>query len=257
MYPGQMPGAAPVGGAPMYPGQMPGAMPGAPMPGAVAAPMPGAPMPGAMAAPMPGAMAAPMPGAMAAPMPGAMAAPMPGAVAAPMPGAPMPGAPMPGMMPGAPMPGAPMPGAPMPGMMPGAPAGGFPPGYPVFTGQLGPNMYYKPIWTAKRDAKLQKVWYKIARDGRITYKEIQKLLDEFHYKISMQEAMWFYNTLDVNRDGRIDLPEVRIAMQQFIMTYPRMRNMKKKGIMKPHYQMGYNWRSNPCFPAQYGHLWRF
>jgi len=229
----------------MYPGQMAAPMPGQPYPGqpypGQMAPMPGQPYPGQA---YPGQMA-PMPGA----MPGHP--PMPGM----MPGAPMPGAPMPGMMPG-----APMPGAPMPGMMPGAPMpppGGFPSGYPIFRGQLTANMYYKPIWTPKRDAKLRKVWFKIARDGRITYKEIIKLLDEFHYKVSPQEAMWFYNTLDVNRDGRIDFPEVRIAMQQFIMTYPRYRNPKKMGRMKPWYQMGYNWRSHAGFPAQYGHLWRF
>jgi len=221
-----MPGA-PMGGMPPYPGAP---MPGAPMPGM----MPGAPMPGA---PMPGMMpGAPMPGA---PMPGA---PMPGM----MPGAPMPGAPMPGMMPGAPMPGAPM------GM-----AGGFPTGYPVFSGQLGPNMYFKPVWTPKRDAKLQKEWYKIARDGRVTHKEIKKLLEKFHYKVNDYEAQWFYNTLDRNRDGRIDMPEVRIAMQQFIMTYPRYRNPKKGGRVKPWYTSGYNWRSHPGFCTQYAHLWRF
>jgi len=244
MYPGQpaYPGApmtgAPMGGMPPYPG----------------APMPGAPMPGAPMGGMPPYPGAPMPGA---PMPGMM----PGA---PMPGAPMPGAPMPGMMPGAPMPGAPMPGAPMPGMMPGAPMpgampgamGGFPPGYPVFSGTLGADMYYKPVWTAKREAKLQKVWYKIAKDGRITHKEIKKLLEKFHYRISDHEAQWFYHTLDRNRDGRIDYPEVRIAMQQFIMTYPRYRNPKKAG-MKPWYNRGYNWRSHPGFCTQYGHLWRF
>jgi len=201
---------------------------------------------------MPGAYpgAAPMPGAYpgAAPMPSA--APMPGAYpgAAPMRpmGAPMPGAPMPM---GAPMPGAPMPGAPM--------AGGFPPGYPVFSGVLGADMYYKPVWTPKRDAKLLKVWRKIAKDGRITHKEIKKLLEKFHYKVSDHEAQWFYHTLDVNRDGRIDYPEVRIAMQQFVMTYPRCRNPKKGGRIKPWYNKGYNWRSHPNFCSQYAHLWRF
>jgi len=244
-----MPGA-PMPGMPPYPGAP---MPGAPMPGQPpypGAPMPGAPMPGMApypGAPMPGA---PMPGA---PMPGA---PMPGM--APYPGAPMPGAPMPmgGPMPGAPMPGAPMPGAPMPGA-PMPMAGGFPPGYPVFTGQLAPNMYYKPCWTPKREAKLQKVWHKIAKDGRVTHKEIKKLLDEFHYKVSDRDAQWFYYTLDRNHDGRIDYPEVRLAMQQFIMTYPRYRNPKKSGRMKPWYNRGYNWRSHPGFCSQYAHLWRF
>jgi len=197
-----------------------------------------------------------MPGA---PMPGA---PMPGA---PMPGM-MPGAPMPGMMPGAPMPGAPMPGMPgygrppMPGMMPGAPvaaAGGFPGGYPVFSGQMTANMYYKPVWTPKRDAKLQRVWFEIAHDGCITFNEIISLLARFHYNVTPYEAQWFFNTLDCNHDGRIDFPEVRAAMHQFVMTYPRVRNPMKMGRMKPWYQMGYNWRAPPGFPGQYGHLWRF
>jgi len=232
MYGGGYPGAG-------YPGApMPGAYPGAPMPGAY----PGAPMPGAYpGAPMP------MPGAYpGGPMP--VQGP-PGMARPGYPGAPMPG------YPGAPMPG--MPCAPMPGM-PGAPmAGGFPTGYPIFSGQIGANMYYKPVWTPKREAKLARVWYEIARDGCITFHEIIKLLDKFHYKVSPYEAQWFFNTLDVNHDGRIDYPEVRAAMQQFIMTYPRYRNPAKSGRFKPWYQPGYNWRSHPGFPMQYGHLWRF
>jgi len=158
------------------------------------------------------------------------------------------------MMPGQPMPGQPMPGQPMPG----APmAGGFPAGYPVFSGVLGANMYYKPVWTPKREAKLVKVWAKIAKDGRITHKEIKKLLEKFHYKVNDHEAQWFFHTLDVNRDGRIDFPEVRLAMQQFVMTYPRTRNPKKAGRMKPWYNQGYNWRSHPNFISTYSHLWRF
>jgi len=177
----------------------------------------------------------------------------------PMPG--MPGygqPPMPGM-PGYGMTGyqAPMPGMPGYGMPPAAPAGGFPGGYPVFSGQLGANMYYKPIWTPKREAKLQRAWYEIARDGHITFNEIMRLLAVFHYHVSPYEAQWFFNTLDCNHDGRIDYAEVRIAMQQFVMTYPRVRNPSKMGRMKPWYQMGYNWRSHPGFPGQYGHLWRF
>jgi len=190
--------------------------------------------------------AAPMAPGYGAPMPGAMpAAPMPGMMG-PGYGAPMPGAPMPGMMPGAPMPGAPM-----------AMAGGFPTGYPIFRGQMTANMYYKPIWTPKREAKLQRAWYEIARDGAITYNEILRLLAVFHYHVSPYEAQWFFNTLDCNHDGRIDFAEVRAAMQQFVMTYPRVRNTNKMFKMKPWYQMGYNWRAHPGFPTQYGNLWRF
>jgi len=146
----------------------------------------------------------------------------------------------------------------MPGMPGAAPvAGGFPGGYPVFNGQLGANMYYKPIWTPKREAKLQRAWYEIAGDGAITFNEILRLLAVFGYRVSTYEAQWFFNTLDSNRDGRIDYPEVRQAMQQFVMTYPRCRNPNKMYKMKPWYQPGYNWRANPMFPGQYGHLWRF
>jgi len=160
---------------------------------------------------------------------------------------------MPGAMPGAPMTG-------MPGTMPGAPvaaAGGFPTGYPVFSGQMTSNMYYKPIWTPKREAKLQRAWYEIAGDGAITFNEILRLLAVFGYRVSPYEAQWFFHTLDSNRDGRIDFPEVRAAMQQFVMTYPRVRNPNKMYKMKPWYNMGYNWRAHPGFPGQYGHLWRF
>lgn len=146
------------------------------------------------------------------------------------------------------------------GMPVGAPmpmGGGFPTGYPVFTGQLMPNMYYKPIWTPKREAKLQRAWYEIARDGVISYNEIMRLLAVFGYNISVYEAQWFYNTLDRNRDGRIDYHELRTAMQQFVMTYPRVRNPMKMYKVKPWYTPGYNWRMSPLFPAQYGYLWRF
>jgi len=135
--------------------------------------------------------------------------------------------------------------------------GGFPRGYPVFQGRLGPNMYYKPIWTPKREAKLQRAWYEIARDGRISYNEIIRLLAVFGYTVSPYEAQWFFNTLDANHDGRIDYVELRMAMQQFVMTYPRARNPRKMGRMKPWYNAGYNWRAHPGFPGQYGHLWRF
>jgi hypothetical protein len=36
------------------------------------------------------------------------------------------------------------------------PAMGYSGGYPVFSGMLAPNMFYKPIWTPKREMKLQR-----------------------------------------------------------------------------------------------------
>jgi len=153
--------------------------------------------------------------------------------------------------------GGPVPpmGGPRPGPVP--PAGGFPRGYPVFSGQMAPNMYFKPIWTPKREMKLQRVWGMIIADGRVGYEEIPRLLAAFHYQVSPYEAQWFYNTLDGNHDGRIDFPEVRAAMQQFVMTYPRMRNPAKMHKVKPYYQPGYNWRAHPGFPGHLGHLWKF
>lgn len=148
--------------------------------------------------------------------------------------------------------GAPMPPPPMPPM-----AGGFPAGYPVFRGTLMPNMYYKPIWTPRREMKLQRAWYEIARDGVISYGEIMRLLAVFGYHVSPYEAQWFYNTLDRNHDGRIDYVELRAAMQQFVMTYPRVRNPMKMYKVKPWYGTGYNWRMNPLFPARFSSLWRF
>jgi len=196
----------------------------------------------------------------------------------PYPGQPYPGQPMgyPGQpYPGQPMgyPGQPYPGQPgmpgmypgqpgMPGMYPGQPGmgvmtGGFPAGYPIFSGQMTANMYYKPIWTPKREAKLQREWFQIARDGAVTFNEVMRLLHKFHYNVTPYEAQWFFNTLDCNHDGRIDFPEVRAAMQQFVMTYPRTRSPKSMHKMKPWYTAGYNWRAHPGFPGQYGHLWRF
>ena len=155
---------------------------------------------------------------------------------------------------GAPPPMPPPMGAPMPPM---PMAGGFPAGYPVFRGTLMPNMYYKPIWTPRREMKLQRAWYEIARDGVISYNEIMRLLAVFGYHVSPYEAQWFYNTLDRNHDGRIDYVELRAAMQQFVMTYPRVRNPMKMYKVKPWYGAGYNWRMNPLFPVRFSSLWRF
>jgi len=118
-------------------------------------------------------------------------------------------------------------------------------------------MYFKPVWTPKREAKLQRVWYEISRDGQVGFGEIQRLLAAFHYMVSTYEAQWFYNTLDRNHDRCIEFNEVRTGMQQFVMTYPRTRNPMKMHINKPWYQPGYNWRSHPGFLGQYAHLWNY
>jgi len=211
------------GATPMMPGApMPGMMPGAPMPGM----MPGAPMPGMMPGAMPGAMPGMMPGAMPGMMPGAM----PGAC--------------PGMMPGA-----------CPGMMPGRVPGTFPGGYPVFSGALGANMYYKPIWSPKRENKLALLYQQVMADGVVTPQEIQIVLNRFGYNIGLYEAQWFLHTLDINRDGMISYPEFRNGVQQFVLTWPKTRNPAKP--WKAHYAPGYNWTTHPGFPMNFRNLWRF
>lgn len=176
--------------------------------------------------------------------------------------------PMPGMMPGMVPPPMGMMPPPMPGMMPGmvpgmvpppmatplAP-GCFPAGYPVFSGPLGPNMYYKPIWTPKREMKLQRLYAACVADGVVTPQEIQIVLNRFGYNIGLREAQWFLHTLDINRDGIISFPEFKLGVQQFVMTWPKMRNPAKP--WKAHYAPNFNWSMQPGFPMQYRHLWRF
>ena len=80
----------------------------------------------------------------------------------------------------------------MPVAMAGGGGGGYPAGYPIFTGALTPDMYYKPIWTPKREMKLQAIWYQITCDGVITFREIMRVLHHFGYRVSEYEAQWFY-----------------------------------------------------------------
>eukprot|EP00727_Mastigamoeba_balamuthi_P008158 m51a1_g3963 hypothetical protein (175) ;mRNA; r:376996-377924 len=151
--------------------------------------------------------------------------------------------------------GAPMMGAPMMAPGYGCPIPGYTGGYPVWSQPLMDGMYYKPIWTPKREMKLQKVYYECVRDGIITFNEVMYILHKFHYTtITQMDAQWFFYTLDRNRDGRIDYCELSMAMQEFVVRYPRMRNPCKT-FMKPHYTYGYNWMSSPYFPQTYGSLW--
>jgi hypothetical protein len=126
--------------------------------------------------------------------------------------------------------------------------------YPSFAGQLAANMFYKPIWTHKREHKLQKIYYKITKDGVITHKEILKVLKEFHYELSLGEAQMFFSVLDRNRDGHISLEEFRLALQEFVVAYPRMMNPKK--ARKAHHAHGYAWHTHSSFPRQFGHLYQ-
>eukprot|EP00727_Mastigamoeba_balamuthi_P007829 m51a1_g3667 hypothetical protein (157) ;mRNA; r:256684-264260 len=142
-------------------------------------------------------------------------------------------------------------GAPAYGM-PVAMAPAFPAGYPVYTQVLAPNMYYKPIWTPKREAKLQRLYWEVIRDGVITFNEILYILQKFGFTtITPYEAQWFFFTLDRNRDGRVDYVELRMAMQEFVMRYPRTRNPYKM-YSKPHYTMGYDWTTSAMFPQTSG-----
>eukprot|EP00727_Mastigamoeba_balamuthi_P013800 m51a1_g9042 hypothetical protein (153) ;mRNA; r:5748-6618 len=135
------------------------------------------------------------------------------------------------------------------------PVAGYTGGYPVWTQPLREGMYYKPIWTPKREAKLEKLYYESARDGMFSYNEVMHILHKFHYDtITPEEAQWFFYTLDRNRDGRIEYPELRQAMQEFVVRYPRTRNPYKT-CDKPHYTYGYDWSSSPYYNQNYGNLW--
>lgn len=143
--------------------------------------------------------------------------------------------------------------APYPGGYAPAPvaAGGFPAGYPIYTGQLTANLYYKPIWTPKRERKLEKYWYEFVRDGVVTFNEVMHILHKFGYMVSPYEAQWFFYTLDRNRDGRVDYAELRQAMMEFVVRYPRQINPAKAYRVKPWYTSGYDWTTNQAFPGQY------
>eukprot|EP01105_Mastigella_eilhardi_P026535 TRINITY_DN772_c0_g2_i3.p1 TRINITY_DN772_c0_g2~~TRINITY_DN772_c0_g2_i3.p1 ORF type:complete len:209 (+),score=45.94 TRINITY_DN772_c0_g2_i3:65-691(+) len=125
-------------------------------------------------------------------------------------------------------------------------------GYPVwatlYPGQmLPPNMYFKPIWTMKREMKLQRCYMEVVRDGVITPYEVQYVLHKFGYPVDFFIAQWVLFNLDRNRDGRISYEEFKLGVMQFVVGWPRGRNQMKP--WKMHYAANYNWATNPLFMA--------
>ena len=127
--------------------------------------------------------------------------------------------------------------------------------FPMFMGQLQPNMYFKPVWTPKRDAKLQRSYQQIMASGAMNAMTVMNSLKLFGYHMQQNEAQQLLYHLDKNGDNSVSFDEFRTTIQQLCVTYPRTRNPAKPP--KPHHAQGYQWSAHPMFPKQYASFWRF
>ena len=125
-----------------------------------------------------------------------------------------------------------------------------PPKLPVFDPRrFDPKtMYYKPIWTQKRENKFIGLWYRSLAYS-FTREVLQQFLKAFRYFVTDAEAVQFLSTLHRDKAGHVSAVELRLAFQEFVVRYPKMRDTKK--YYKPHYLDGYNWLESPYFPRKY------
>lgn len=125
-----------------------------------------------------------------------------------------------------------------------------PPKLPVFDARrFDPKtMYYKPIWTQKRENKFIGLWYR-SLAYPFTREVLQQFLKAFRYFVTDGEAVQFLSTLRRDKAGHVSAVELRLAFQEFVVRYPKMRDPKK--FYKPHYLDGYNWLDSPYFPRKY------
>lgn len=99
------------------------------------------------------------------------------------------------------------------------------------------GLVIKKEWSAKRQAKLTKMYREIVKDGKVTPKEIKKVLKKMGYYVDEQQATQFLFAMDTNRDGRISYSEFFAAMKTFSMSYPKTPKAlrKKKDKKKKYY----------------------
>eukprot|EP01106_Pelomyxa_sp_JSP_P005142 TRINITY_DN181_c0_g1_i12.p2 TRINITY_DN181_c0_g1~~TRINITY_DN181_c0_g1_i12.p2 ORF type:complete len:223 (+),score=57.70 TRINITY_DN181_c0_g1_i12:99-767(+) len=131
---------------------------------------------------------------------------------------------------------------------------GYPSPFPQFRGPVVEGLYYKPIWTIKREQKLAKLYNEVMADGVLEAKEMKHVLKKFGYHVSDEEAMWVLASMDLNHDGNISYDEFRFGIQSFCVSWPRIRAPGK--MPKAYHYPGYNWLAHPEFPRHLQHLWR-
>lgn len=113
-------------------------------------------------------------------------------------------------------------------------------------------MYYKPIWTQKRENKFIGFWYR-SLSYPFTREIAQHFLGAFRYFVTDNEAVQFVSTLHRDKAGHVSAEDLRLAFQEFIVRYPKTRNPAK--YYKPHYLDGFNWLESPYFPRRYVQLY--
>ena len=117
------------------------------------------------------------------------------------------------------------------------PGGMPPPGFPVLAPTGG--LVIKNTWSPKREQKLRKMYREIVADGRVTPKEVKKVLKKMGYYVDEHQAQQVLFAMDTNRDGRISFDEFYVAMKTFSMNFPKtpkaLRKSKKDKKMKKKY----------------------
>lgn len=76
-------------------------------------------------------------------------------------------------------------------------------------------------WSYKRENKVRSLYRQVARDGAISGREMQYVLNRLGYMVSYQEALQVLFTLDTNRDGHISCNEFVNGIRTFSLTYPK------------------------------------
>lgn len=90
------------------------------------------------------------------------------------------------------------------------------------------GLVYKKEWSAKRQNKLRKMYKEICEDGKVTPKEIRKVLKKMGYYVDDYQAAQFLMAMDANGDGRLSYNEFFTAMKTFSMGYPKTPKYMRK-----------------------------
>ena len=80
-----------------------------------------------------------------------------------------------------------------------------------------------------------------------------QFLRAFRYYVTDAEAVQFLSTLRRDRAGHVAAVELRLALQEFVVRYPKVRDPRK--YYKAHYLDGYNWLESPYFPRKYTQIY--